>query len=162
MIYDEYKQQLKSLIISEQWQALPNKIQSIYSNDLSSVQCICSPSLSTAKLFDLPLSSQVEFRIIYSQVYNEPTLLYRIWKIHTDPDLEITNKILLFPSNLEDKFQNLFNFTSSIESIPSCNNEIWYMLHPCDTAQIVGEDSSAKETYLLRWFSVYILSWLHS
>ncbi|CCH61198.1 hypothetical protein TBLA_0E01390 [Henningerozyma blattae CBS 6284] len=105
--------------------------------------------------------NSLEFNVIYSQIYQEPLLLFRIWKVEVDSEfgctmktIHIDNEIekLIFPETL-DEFRiglDLFQLDNDMTS----SSSVWYNIHPCDTGDIIG--GKVTENYLERWLNIYL------
>ncbi|CCC66857.1 hypothetical protein NCAS_0A02990 [Naumovozyma castellii] len=109
--------------------------------------------------------SNIEVRIKYSQIYQEPILLLRLWEFEYDDENDVQILKQYFPKNIKD-FLSLESWVQIELDIFSNDNKfplrspVWYYIHPCDTSAIVGDNEEAHNDYLSRWFSVFLLNWL--
>ncbi|CCE93546.1 E2-like conjugating enzyme TDEL_0G01790 [Torulaspora delbrueckii] len=113
---------------------------------------------STAK--DL---SHLELKITYSQVYQEPLLLLRVWRKDQSQEDESDFVSLWFPQDVSALLGIDKSFQLELDAVVSPTShlqETWYSIHPCDTAEIVGDQAKYADGYLNRWLSVFLFSWL--
>lgn len=97
-------------------------------------------------------------RIEYSEIYQEPSLYIQLIEHKRGLDgLEIISHPPINDMNifLPDDYQTLFVIQPEI-----LDGSVWWCFHQCDTSNIVGENSSTTDTYLKRWISVFLFSWL--
>lgn len=97
-------------------------------------------------------------RIEYSEIYQEPSLYIQLIEHKRGLDgLEIISHPSINDMNvfLPDDYQTLFVIQPEI-----LDGSVWWCFHQCDTSKIVGENSSTTDTYLKRWISVFLFSWL--
>lgn len=116
-----------------------------------------SSAQHTAKL------NYLEFKISYSPVYQEPVLLFRLWRSVPSPEDGIDLISPWFPDDASRLLGIDNGFQVGLDAIFSnstCSQETWFSIHPCDTAQIVGDRSEFKSEYLNRWLSIFLFSWL--
>ncbi|SCU84877.1 LAFA_0D12574g1_1 [Lachancea sp. 'fantastica'] len=92
----------------------------------------------------------IELQILYSPVYQEPQLIFRIWSHETVDDIE-TQRIC-FPDDLHT-WLNIQDFTIRLDYLHPSSRDVWYSVHGCDTADIVG---SELKDYLKRWASIFL------
>ncbi|QLL30360.1 hypothetical protein HG536_0A01770 [Torulaspora globosa] len=159
LTYDEYSAQLRRLCDS----ALKN------SDLVTSIQ----PSLADgAVLFRTALPSSIaystllcciEFKICYSHAYQEPRLLFRLWRRAASQEEGIDFLAPWFPTDVAQVLGIDRGFTVSLDALfsnSSRSQETWFAFHPCDTAEIVGDKLDFKDDYLSRWLSIFLFSWL--
>ncbi|CCF60629.1 hypothetical protein KAFR_0L00220 [Kazachstania africana CBS 2517] len=159
---EEYSIQLHRLYndVVKSWPACRNA--NICESDASLTLQIDSAHAISASLRTTRLS-YVEVKVIYSKIYREPLLLFRIWDFEEDND--IPSYTLVFPKDIDSivnkSADNCNSMTQFSVSLDIFNGEVWFNIHPCDTTDIVGDDNDFKNDYLNRWFSVFALSWLN-
>lgn len=105
----------------------------------------------------------IEFKICYSHVYQEPQLLFRLWRRAQSPEDQIDFLAPWFPPDVAQVLGIDDSFTVSLDAFfsnSSHSQETWFAFHPCDTAEIVGDKLDFKNGYLSRWLSIFLLSWL--
>lgn len=103
----------------------------------------------------------LELKITYSDVYQEPQLLLRVWQ--EDLDSEFTGIKLWFPQDVKRVLDIGNQFQLGLDAVSTDTNQstgVWYSFHPCDTADIVGDKVEYIDKYLERWLSVFLSSWL--
>lgn len=105
---------------------------------------------------DIP-NCELRIRITYNAVYQEPFLIFQIWRTELLQD-DIEEERIWFPSDLS-RVLNTARFSIGLDYIDPQNKQVWYSLHPCDTAEILG--TKHVEAYLLRWCSVYFTAFQH-
>lgn len=101
--------------------------------------------------------SHLECKIMYSQIYQEPQLLLRIWKLSQIEGIDCIEP--WFPKQLDHvlPLPNWFKFgLDTISETPDDKPAAWYSIHSCDTADIIGTRTASQATYLSRWSSVFL------
>ncbi|CAR23293.1 E2-like conjugating enzyme [Lachancea thermotolerans CBS 6340] len=91
-----------------------------------------------------------EFEIGYSQTYQEPRLIFKIWEATTEQGAELQRPC--FPADLS-RLMNVQDFSIGLDHLHEARKDSWFSVHACDTSHIVG---SVKHHYLKRWASVYL------
>ncbi|SCV00944.1 LANO_0F09340g1_1 [Lachancea nothofagi CBS 11611] len=92
----------------------------------------------------------LEIQVEYSNIYQEPQLIFKVWKVQVEQDIEV--KQVYFPPDLS-RLLNLQDFVIRLDYLHNLNRDLWYSVHGCDTNSIVG---SQLEHYLERWASIYL------
>ncbi|QLQ77926.1 hypothetical protein HG537_0A01730 [Torulaspora globosa] len=109
------------------------------------------------------LLCNIEFKICYSHVYQEPRLLFRLWRRVPSQDEAIDFLTPWFPSDVVQLLGIQDGFTVSLDALfsnSSHSQETWFSFHPCNTAEIVGDKQDYRDDYLNRWLSMFLFSWL--
>lgn len=108
----------------------------------------------------------IEFKITYTPIYQEPFLLMRLWRKYSmqesKDDFDDDMITLWFPADVKQALGIMQDFQVGLDAISSTSEktqEAWYSFHPCDTAQIVGDQELYRGNYLERWLSVFLFSW---
>lgn len=104
------------------------------------------------------LLNHIELYLTYSKVYNEPLLLLRIWEEKSIDGIPMTK--LMLPTDIESLLDVQGKFQLGLDTIINLEGSVWYSFHPCDTSCIVGDQAEFMSTYLRRWVSIFIFSWL--
>lgn len=106
--------------------------------------------LMVSTLTQIEITSKFQLRICYNPVYNEPQLLFRIWKLNTELD-DIESWKLDFPNSDRLPIYNEHKqYSITLNQIEDAS--IWYVVNACDTEKNVGQDLT---NYITRWFSYY-------
>ncbi|KAL3231386.1 Ubiquitin-like-conjugating enzyme ATG10 [Nakaseomyces bracarensis] len=108
----------------------------------------------------------VQVMVRYSMVYYEPELLMRFWTSYEDDGIEVigpcytvdSSSVLGIPAEFVVELD--VNINESDKRYSSKYWGAWYSIHPCDTAEIIGNDVRYMDTYLKRWTSVFLM-WLY-
>ena len=100
----------------------------------------------------------IQLYLTYSKVYSEPFLLLRIWEDKSTNGISMTK--LMLPSNIESLLGVEDKFQLGLDTIIDLESSVWYSFHPCDTSSIIGDQAEFMSTYLRRWVSVFVFSWL--
>ncbi|CAI4045586.1 E2-like conjugating enzyme SKDI_12G0170 [Saccharomyces kudriavzevii IFO 1802] len=100
----------------------------------------------------------IQLCLTYSKIYNEPLLLLRIWEEKCTENILLTK--LMFPAKVESLLGVEGKFQLGLDTVIDLENSLWYSFHPCDTPNIVGDLPEFKSTYLRRWVSIFVFSWL--
>lgn len=98
-------------------------------------------------------------RIEYSDIYNEPTLYIQLLKQEVGQNgLETSShpKVKDMNKFLPDEYKTLFVVQPEV-----LDSSVWWCFHQCDTQEIVGRSDRNSDTYLKRWMSVFLFSWLN-
>ncbi|AQZ10329.1 ATG10 (YLL042C) [Zygosaccharomyces parabailii] len=102
----------------------------------------------------------VEFKILYSHVFQEPQLLVRLWRATTRDGISYIEP--WYPKDVHDTLNVPTSFQLGLDTISDTTDKeqcAWYSFHACDTADIVGNKPEYINDYLQRWASVFIFSW---
>ena len=67
---------------------------------------------------------------------------------------------LMFPDDIESLLDVEGKFQLGLDTITNLENSVWYSFHPCDTSNIIGDQIEVMPTYLRRWVSIFVFSWL--
>lgn len=157
--YKDFNDQLKRLYDSQTLQRQGSVSLVLHKND-SVVMQISVPHTVTK---ESPALSHLELKITYSPVYQEPLLLLRLWRRDSSQD-DMTDLVSpWFPQDIRALLGIDKSFQVELDAVVSPVShfqETWYSIHPCDTAEIVGDQVQYVDGYLERWFSVFVFSWL--
>ncbi|CEP60567.1 E2-like conjugating enzyme LALA0_S01e13872g [Lachancea lanzarotensis] len=137
---DAFQQQLQSSLIPllTRWEHC-YKIMNVSNTSVNAM--ICLP---------IKPNHSVELQIQYSPLYQEPQLTFRIWKREIEDDIDTQQ--VCFPDDIR-QWLNTQDFTIRLDYLHPSNRDVWYSVHACDTAEIVGPES---KDYLNRWASIFL------
>lgn len=102
----------------------------------------------------------LEFKIMFSPIFQEPQLLVRLWRSTTHDGISSLEP--WYPRDVYSALNIPRSFQLGLDTISdTIDNEqgAWYSFHACDTAEIVGDRPDYTENYLQRWASVFFFSW---
>lgn len=169
--YSEYREQLLKIYQSAILQDWSCCQQVFYRGEDDSIilqTIVPSHAVISAALANVKLA-HLEFKITYTSVYQEPQLLLRLWQkknLQLDK-LEFEDDMLTpwFPPNVQQILGIVGQFQLGLDTVATTmahKQEAWYSIHPCDTADIVGNQENYSDKYLSRWLSVFLFSWVNS
>ncbi|CAI1562143.1 hypothetical protein SEUBUCD646_0L00280 [Saccharomyces eubayanus] len=159
--YEEWQRQLRSLYGSQIFQnwALCQEIRLV--DDKNAVFLCLEPThklQESTKIIENKSLDHIELYLTYSKIYSEPLLLLRIWEEKSSEDILMTR--LMFPCKVESLLGVEGKFQLGLDTFIDIGNTAWYSFHPCDTSSIVGDQEAFRPTYLRRWTSIFVFSWL--
>lgn len=103
-------------------------------------------------------ATSVLLRIQYSNIYKEPTLYIKLFCDYIDSNGVQISKVCI-PSDMTVILPKEYRDSFFIEP-EQLEDNVWWCFHQCDTPDIIGDDQLYKKTYLQRWVSIFIFSWL--
>lgn len=150
---EEYKTQLSQLYQSKVFQARSDCITFNFSTIIFTIYF-----KANNRILDATGASVVILRIEYSEIYRESTLYIQLQHEFTDVSGLLVTKLCIVPDMgviLPKPVQSIF-----VIEPEQCDGAIWWCFHQCNTKYIIGDNQSYKDTYLERWVSSYIYSWV--